>query len=154
MTKYASVLIVKPKTTMTTIQWQSNKNGWKRRWEHGQKNNRRTGHAEVISNLLLFYVTKYVAKDTNKSNQLISTIRVLFVNGCAGPASSVGADDPGNDRTENQEDGRDQRIRLPREGRTIIQLTQAVIHCLRLENWQSPPPPSPSVLLWFYLKCF
>lgn len=71
-----------------------------------------------------FYVTNYVAKDT-KTNpvNLFPTICVLFLNGCAGPATSVGADDPGNDQTENPEDGRDQRIRLQCEGRTIMQLT-------------------------------
>lgn len=54
MTKYASVLNVKPRTTMTTTQWQSKRNGWKRRLLRPKKKESCWIHLELTTILTEF----------------------------------------------------------------------------------------------------
>lgn len=70
------------------------------------KKDQKKGPAELVNN------------HKTLKNQLIS-ISVLFVNECAGPATSVRAADPGNDQTENQKGWRDQTVGVQHEGRII-----------------------------------
>lgn len=141
MTKYASVLNVKPRTTMTTTQWQSKRNGWKRRLLRPKKKRVLLNSFRTDNNLNWIYV----AYDTKI--KVISTIPVLFVNECVGPAPSVRAADPGNDHTKNQEDWRDQTFGVQHKGRIITSVQTVILPLL-------PYNISSHQLFFLVLLCF